>query len=157
LSTGSEAFLISGTQTGHLRRLNSEHFAIIETASPPLNTISSKGPSRPSSEALTHAMVYLQSPDANAVIHVHSPILWQNTANLNLPHTRQDIAYGSIEMTAAVADLFASGRLTPLPIFSMLGHEDGIVAFGENLASAAMTLLSQLVKALAIEQTERDG
>jgi hypothetical protein len=39
----------------------------------------------------------------------------------------------------------------------MLGHEDGIVAFGESLASAAMTLMTQLAKALAIEQTEQDG
>ena len=156
LRPDANEFLISGTQTGHLRHLNSHHFAIIAAASPQHNTISSKGPSQPSSEALTHASVYLHAMEAHAVIHVHSPVLWLHTAKLNLPYISPDIAYGSVEMAAAVAELFASGQLSKLPIFSMLGHEDGIVAFGENLAAAAMTLLTQLAKALAIEQTEQD-
>jgi ribulose-5-phosphate 4-epimerase/fuculose-1-phosphate aldolase len=157
LKPEANEFLISATQTGHLRHLNRNHFAIIEAASPQHNSIRSKGPSQPSSEALTHASVYLHNSNANAVIHVHSPILWQHTAELNLPYISPDIAYGSVEMAAAVSELFASGQLNQLPIFSMLGHEDGIVAFGESLASAAMTLMTQLAKALAIEQTEQDG
>ncbi|MCK9608118.1 MAG: class II aldolase/adducin family protein [Methylomonas sp.] len=157
LTPGRNSFLISATQTGHLACLNREHFAIVETASAKLNTIRSRGPSRPSSEALTHASIYALAPEAQAVIHVHCPEIWRHTHRLDLPYTRAEIAYGSIEMTEAVEQLFNSGQLNNLPIFSMLGHEDGIVAFGDSLASAAQTLLIPLAHALAIEQSQNAG
>lgn len=147
------AFLISGTQTGHLPCLKAEHFAIVETASPIENSIHSIGPCKPSSEALTHASVYQHAPKAQAVIHVHCPEIWHNTAKLQLPYTAAQIAYGTVEMANAVERLFTSGQLKYMPIFCMLGHEDGIVSFGESLQSAAITLLAQLANALAIEQS----
>lgn len=153
LVPGKPGFIISGTQTGHLARLTSEHFAIVNAASVKDNTLHSSGPSRPSSEALTHASVYQLAPKAQAVIHVHCPEIWRNTERLRLPYTGTEVAYGSIEMTEAVECLFASGRLANTPIFSMLGHEDGIVAFGDSLPAAAQTLLIQLANALAIEQS----
>lgn len=157
LPYGTAGFLISGTQTGHLPVLTPEHFAIVEAASPIRNSITSSGPSQPSSEALTHASVYLHDKSAKAVIHVHSPELWHNSKTLGLPYTGADVAYGSVEMAEAVAQLFASGQLNKLPLFSMLGHEEGVVAFGESIASAAITLITQLAKAIAIEQTTPAG
>jgi len=145
------AFLITGTQTGHLPRLDTGDFAIVEFASPRENLLRSCGPSQPSSEALTHASVYQHQPQAGAVIHVHCPELWRNTTRLRLPHTGAEIDYGSVAMSDAVAELFRSGQLQRLSLFSMLGHEDGIVAFGNNLASAAITLLTQLVEAIRVE------
>lgn len=157
LMPGEQAFLITGTQTGHLKQLEPAHFAVVETASPPDNTIISSGPCEPSSEALTHASVYLHEPDAQAVIHVHCPEIWRNSLALCLPHTRADIAYGSVEMALAVKKLFASGKLKDTPIFCMLGHEDGVVAFGASLREAAVTLLTLLASALAIEQSIGSG
>lgn len=157
LAPGQNSFLISGTQTGHLAYLAPEHFAIVETASAKHNTIRSSGPSRPSSEALTHAGIYELAPSAQAVIHVHCPEIWRHTRPLGLPYTAADIAYGSIEMAEAVERLFGSGQLGRFPIFSMLGHEDGIVAFGDSLADAAQILLAQLAHALAIEQSPNAG
>lgn len=157
LAPGQNSFLISGTQTGHLAYLEPKHFAIVETASAKHNSIRSLGPSMPSSEALTHASIYALAPEAHAVIHVHCPEIWRHTCRLGLPCTPAEIAYGSREMTEAVEQLFASGQLNNLPLFSMLGHEDGIVAFGATLTTAAHTLLSQLASALAIEQSANAG
>lgn len=157
LLPGKPAFLISGTQTGHLDRLNCQHFAIVEAASPKLNSLCSYGPSQPSSEALTHASVYLHEPKAQAVIHVHCPEIWHNTANLYLPHIQADIAYGSMEMADAVEHLLRSGGFKNKRIFSMLGHEDGIVCFGDSFNAAAQTLISELARALAIEQSLHAG
>ena len=148
-------FLISGTQTAHLDFLSTEHFAIVDWASPIDNTIHSSGPCKPSSEALTHASVYLHSPTTQAVIHVHCPEIWRNTHKLHLPYTHADIAYGTVEMAEAVEKLFTSKQFNKTPIFSMLGHEDGIVAFGNTLENAAITLLTQFANAIAIEQTNR--
>lgn len=152
LVPGSDEFIISGTQTGHLPCLSVQHYALIEDASPEHNSIRSSGRCAPSSEALTHACVYQQDASIQAVIHVHSPQLWLNTQALRLPHTGADIPYGTPEMAAAVGNLFVSGQLDSLPLFSMLGHEDGIVAFGPTLAAAATFLIAQMVKAQTIEQ-----
>ncbi len=152
LVPGSEQFVISCTQTGHLATLTKQHYALINAASPHINAIKSCGLCRPSSEALTHASVYQQDPSIQAVIHVHSPTLWHNTLELQLPHTTANIPYGTPEMAQAVSNLFASSQLDSLHLFSMLGHEDGIVAFGPSLMAAATLLITQLVKAETVEQ-----
>lgn len=157
LQADKPGFLISGTQTGHLPCLQRNHFAIVEEALPLQNHIRSSGPCKPSSEALTHASVYLNDINTQTVIHVHCPTLWRHTLNLKLPHTAADIAYGSVAMATAVEKLFSSGELARLPLFSMLGHEDGIVVFGASPAEAASTLLTQLANALAIEQSNDAG
>ncbi|WP_229427633.1 class II aldolase/adducin family protein [Methylomonas fluvii] len=149
---GGQEFLISGTQTGHLPVLKKQHYALIESASPEHNAIKSQGLSQPSSEALTHASVYRQHPAISAVIHVHCPELWLQTNRLNLAFTAADVPYGTPEMANAVAELFASGRLKKTGLFSMLGHADGIVAFGATLPEASCLLIEELAKAVAIEQ-----
>ncbi len=147
------SFLITGTQTGHFEHLGPEQFAIVDFANPSENVIHSSGPCKPSSEALTHASVYLHNAKAQAIIHVHCPEIWRNTHALNIPHTDADVPYGSIKMAEAVQNLFASNRLDETAAFSMLGHEDGVVSFGNTLKDAAIVLLSLLAQALAIEQT----
>lgn len=157
LGTDTHSFLITGTQTGHLATLQREDFAIVESASAKHNSICSRGPSMPSSEALTHASVYSLRPSAKAVIHVHCPEIWHNTVALQLPHTGAEIPYGTLEMAETVEQLFHSGQLNNQPIFSMLGHEGGIVAFADSLSSATQIILLQLAKALTIEQSKHAG
>jgi ribulose-5-phosphate 4-epimerase/fuculose-1-phosphate aldolase len=145
---GDNAFVISGTQTGHLAELDAGHYAIVTAAIPLQNRLESFGLCQPSSEALTHGMVYQQHHSIQAVIHVHSPELWRTTAALKLPHTDLNIAYGTPDMAAAVAELFSSGQLAQAGVFSMLGHEDGVVSFGLSLADAAILLIRRLADAL---------
>ena len=145
-------FIISGTQTGHLPQLSANHYCVIEQADFLHNTIRSSGANKPSSEALTHACVYQQAPKIQAVIHVHSPEIWRNTAELNLPHTGAEVAYGTLAMVRAVETLFNAGTFGSAGIFSMLGHEDGIVAFGHSLEQAAWELIRHLAQAIRIEQ-----
>lgn len=146
LHPGKQEFLISGSQTGHLAELESLHFALISDSNVSTNSITSYGLVKPSSEALTHAAVYAQNTAIQAVIHVHSPILWHNTLQLHLPHITADIPYGTPAMATAVAELFHSGKLEQCPLFSMLGHEDGIIAFGSSLTAAAAILTTRLAK-----------
>jgi ribulose-5-phosphate 4-epimerase/fuculose-1-phosphate aldolase len=147
----SSAFIISGTQTGHLAELSQDDYALIDSASVEHNQINSSGLTAPSSEALTHAGVYQQDANAQAVIHVHSPEIWRNTLALNLPHTEAEIAYGTIAMAQAVKALVNSQPVSQLPLFTMLGHEDGVVAWGATLEQAAAVLIQQLANAIALE------
>ena len=148
----SNAFLISGTQTGHLPELTGDDYALITATSLAENRIMSTGLSRPSSEALTHASIYQAKPGVQAVIHVHCPSIWLQTHALQLPHTDADILYGSRAMAAAVADLIQKNT-SNCQIFTMLGHEDGIVSFGETLTAAAAILIEHLALAISLESS----
>ena len=154
LSENSPAFVISGTQTGHLNPLSRNDFCLVQTADTQTNTINSEGPCKPSSEALTHASVYLKASAAQCIIHVHCPTIWLKTKQLRLAYTDQKIAYGTPEMAEAVANLIDIHAFHSGGIFSMLGHEDGIVAFAPTLEQAAEFLINCLAKALRIEQTK---
>ncbi len=148
----SDQFVVSGTQTGHIERLGPEHYCLIVNAEPHQNRLQSCGLCKPSSESLTHASVYAQDPTIQAVIHAHSPEIWKHTAVLGLAHTKADVPYGTVAMAMAVEQLFQSGELSQTPLFSMLGHEDGVVAFGKNMQEAASELIKCLARAIGIEQ-----
>ncbi len=148
----SDQFIISGTQTGHIEHLSPEHYCLIVKADPRQNRLQSCGLCKPSSESLTHAGIYAQSNAIQAVIHAHSPEIWQHTMALGLPHTSADVPYGTVEMAAAVERLFQSGQLIQSSLFTMLGHEDGVVAFGRNMQAAAWELIKYLSLAIGIEQ-----
>jgi ribulose-5-phosphate 4-epimerase/fuculose-1-phosphate aldolase len=147
----SAQFIISGTQTGHIEQLRPEHYCLVVKAEPKQNRLQSCGLCKPSSESLTHASVYAQDNVIQAVIHAHSPEIWKHTVALNLPHTTADIPYGTVEMATAVEQLFQSGSLAEISLFTMLGHEDGVVAFGRNMEEAAWKLINCLALAIGIE------
>jgi ribulose-5-phosphate 4-epimerase/fuculose-1-phosphate aldolase len=145
-------FIISGTQTGHIANLGPEHYCLILKAEPQQNQLESCGLCKPSSESLTHASIYAQNPDIQAIIHAHSPEIWKHTTALNLPHTSASVPYGTVEMASAVEQLFKSGSLERSSLFTMLGHEDGVIAFGTNMQETALELINHLSRAISIEQ-----
>lgn len=104
----------------------------------------------PSSETLTHAMVYAADQRLRWVFHVHSPDLWHAAEALNIPATAQDVPYGSAAMVKAVADLLAQNHSRPL-VFATLGHEDGIFACGMTARDTGGLLLSYLARAFALQ------
>lgn len=152
LAPDSTQFVISGTQTGHIEQLKPEHYCFIVKADPHQNRLESCGLCKPSSESLTHASIYAQDMSIQTVIHAHSPEIWKHTVSLGLPHTKADVPYGTVEMAAAVEHLFQSGKLMQISLFTMLGHEDGVVAFGKNMREAAWELIKYLSLAIGVEQ-----
>ena len=152
LDSQSSQFIISSSQTGHIEHLSAEHYCLVVKADSHKNRIQSCGLYKPSSESLTHASIYAQDGNIQAVIHVHSPEIWNNTAALNLPHISADIPYGTVEMAIAVEQLFQSGDLQRTSLFTMLGHEDGVVSFGINMQEAAWELIKCLSLAIGILQ-----
>jgi L-ribulose-5-phosphate 4-epimerase len=144
-------FIISGTQTGHIEYLSPEHYCLVVKADPRKNRIQSRGLRKPSSESMTHASIYAQDSNINAVIHAHSPEIWNHTEALNLPHIPAAITYGTVEMANAVEGLFQAGCLQQTSLFTMLGHEDGVVSFGGNMQEAAWELIKCLSFAIGID------
>ncbi len=142
-----DQFIISGTQTGKFTELKAEHYCLVEKVDINANHLYARGPCQPSSEALTHASIYKQSAAIQCVIHAHSPEIWQATQTLQLPHTAKDIAYGTPAMAMAVSHLFDNHSFDSLPLFTLLGHQDGIIAFGSDFTQAGYALISTLAHA----------
>jgi len=141
-----KAFIISGSQTGHLPELSEEHYTLVTECCPEENYVAAQGPIRPSSESLTHGAVYIQDSAISAVIHAHSPEIWQNARKLNIPITSENAAYGTPEMAADIRRLFSDTSVKEKGIFAMGGHEDGVVSFGKSLEMAGCILICCLAK-----------
>lgn len=144
----SQHFIITGTQTGHLPELDGHHYATVTEADTRANRVLAEGPIAPSSESLTHAMLYQVDTSVQFIFHVHSPVLWRRAADLDMSVTNPAVAYGTPAMAEEVRRLAADVAAWRMGIFAMGGHEDGVVAFGKTAEEAGIILLRHLARAI---------
>lgn len=149
-AAGKRRFVISGTQTGGLETLEVTHYSMVNTYDPQANRVEAGGPVRPSSESLTHGMIYDLDTGIHAILHVHSTHIWQQADTLNIPVTDAAVAYGTPGMALEVERLFRTTDVLHKGIFSMGGHADGIVAFGTTPGEAGGILLNALAKSYSL-------
>ena len=133
--------IISGTNTGGISVLNESHYTTVIDYDWRENWVTCRGTIAASSETLTHGAIYEANPQINGVIHIHHRHLWQNLM-YRVPTTQENIAYGTPEMAAEIIRLCQEERLEEQQILVMSGHEEGIIAFGQDLAKAGNLLLS---------------
>ncbi|WP_404417123.1 class II aldolase/adducin family protein [Marinospirillum sp.] len=131
-----DAFVITASQTGHLDWLDSDAWPWVIAADTRHNRVEAEGSQPPSSEALSHAALYQANPEIQAVIHGHAPDLWQLAAQQSLACTPENIPYGTPAMAEAIRQKADSSS----GLVVMLGHQDGLLAWGRNLAEAAEKL-----------------
>lgn len=136
----SDAFIISGTQTGHIPATDERHYARVLRCDIEANRLVCEGPVQPSSEALTHAAIYALDDDIRAVAHVHDKPLWNELIE-RVPTTSSDTRYGTPEMAQEFRRLYAESDFAERGIAVMGGHEEGIVSFGASLEQAAQRIL----------------
>ena len=136
-------FIITGSSTGKLPKLTAEHYTVVTEYDLDKNTLTAVGPVIASSESLTHAVIYEHQKDVNAVIHVHHPRLWKKLLEI-LPSTSKDVEYGTPAMAREILRLFEESNLAEEKIFSMGGHEEGIVSFGKDLNEAGKKIFEML-------------
>jgi hypothetical protein len=144
---GARAMLITGTQTGGVRRIGFDHFCLVERYDEQKNWVKSRGPIRPSSETMTHGAIYDLSPAIRFVLHAHSPVLWRRADSLRLPTTDPRVPYGTPEMAREVHRLWGGSTLPATRILAMGGHEDGIIVFGHSAEEAGQMLVRYLARA----------
>ena len=145
-----EEFVITASQTGGVKHLTDEDLTRVVGCNLDRFWVDAEGEQPPSSESLTHAMIYAADPRIEWVFHCHSPELWQAAAALALPTTALDVDYGSPEMVLAVAELMAGHHSRPL-VFATLGHEDGIFSCGATARDTGGLLVSYLARALQLD------
>ena len=149
-SADSAEFVISASQTGAIAQLANEHLVRVTNWNLERFWVEGQGHQPPSSETLTHAMIYAADPRIAWVMHIHDPHIWRNGRELAVPATPKGVSYGSPQMTNAVAALLDEHQSRPL-VFTTLGHEDGVFSCGPTARDTGGLLVSYLAKALSIE------
>jgi len=133
-------FIITGSATGQFGTLNQSHYSLVAEYNFPNNSISCIGLTKASAESLTHAAVYEALPEVGAVVHVHCLQLWEKLLN-KYPTTSEEIEYGTPEMALAVQSLAAEMETSVEKIITMGGHQEGILAFGQNVEEATTQII----------------
>ncbi|MEM9313110.1 MAG: class II aldolase/adducin family protein [Pseudomonadota bacterium] len=118
--------------------------------------VKARGARPPSSESLTHAMLYAADDAVHVVFHVHSPEIWNARNTLDLPATAADVPYGTPAMAEAVKALMDRQSRRPL-LFVTAGHEDGVFAAGATLHECGAQLVSCLARARALDSDSPAG
>ncbi len=144
-------FFITGSQTGKIKELTSKHYCIVTDCKIEKNLIYAKGSIKPSSESLTHGILYQTDDNLRCVIHVHSPDIWKNAKTLNILTTDKHAEYGTPEMAKKIKKLYEKTRKKGIKLFAMSGHEDGVLSFGESLDEAGFALIKCLIKAFSLQ------
>ena len=112
--------------------MGSEGYSIVFACHPEQGRLIAEGPVKPSSEALTHGLLYALRPSIGYVVHVHSSEIWRAAGKLGLPGTDPSAAYGTPAMTEEVRRLLKGPLSGDTGVFVMLGHDDGVVSFGPD-------------------------
>jgi ribulose-5-phosphate 4-epimerase/fuculose-1-phosphate aldolase len=133
-------FIISGSKTGLLSETTEKHYSKVLSFDLDRNQLVCEGPVIASSESMSHAVIYQECLNINAVIHVHHLGLWKDLL-YKVPTTDEAATYGSPEMAYSIIDLLNNSNLKEQRIFVMAGHEEGIFVFGETIAEALKSIL----------------
>ncbi|MEW6258723.1 MAG: class II aldolase/adducin family protein [Thermodesulfobacteriota bacterium] len=150
-----ESFVVTGSQTGHLERLESDHFCRITAWNLETAEIWAEGILQPSSESLTHAAVYASLERANAVIHVHCPQLWRLQGTIDLPVSDPKAGCGTVDLALEVSRMLADLGTPESGVWMLGGHEDGILAFGPDIITTGLSLLHWVAIACIREHQQR--
>ena len=136
-------FVISASATGAAHTLGDDQYCLVNAFSIERNWVRSRGALPASSESMTHGAIYLANPAVQCVIHVHSRALFDGLLAHGALHTAADIAYGTPAMAHAVMELVQTQPQLPV-LFVMAGHDEGVVAYGADVASVTALLVDTL-------------
>jgi ribulose-5-phosphate 4-epimerase/fuculose-1-phosphate aldolase len=140
IRSDNNTFIITGSATGILEKLNENHYVKVNEYDFSQNSLTCMGPIKASSESLTHAVIYESSPETQAVIHIHNLNMWEKYIHKE-PTTRSNVSYGTPEMAHEIKRLFKETDIALKKFIVMAGHEEGIIVFGSSLDEAGKVLI----------------
>lgn len=138
-------FIITGTQTGHLKDLTGEHYTRVIDFDIQEFSVTAQGSVRASSETVTHASIYEMNAFIGAVIHIHNKAVWNYMIAEGYPSTGKWIPYGTYEMAVSVKECIGDATQG---LIVMKGHEEGVIAYGPNLSTTIHLIENIYKKAL---------
>ena len=155
-ATGGNSFLVTGTLTGHMKKLTQQHFCLVKSVDVKNSIMDAEGPCKPSSEALSHGAIYQLDSNIRFVIHIHCPELWYKSSALGITETDEKNRYGSPALAEEIQQLYESGKISETAIVAIKGHQDGLLAFGSDLDEVASLVIQKATYAFALSSTPVD-
>ncbi len=140
---GTTNFFITGSSTGEIPVLEPGHYVKVDGCNFEDNAVKCTGPLKASSESLTHAAIYQADQGTNAVIHVHSPELWEKLSG-KVPTTKPEFEYGTPGLALDIFRLFRETDVIEKRIIVMAGDNSGIITFGHDMDEAINILMSYI-------------
>ncbi len=134
----SKSFFITATQTGSHSNLSAKYYTEISSYDFDAFKVISQGDYPPSSEALSHAMIYELAPEISVVIHIHSLTLWKFLIEKDILFTTA--SYGTAKMIEEIDALYQTHDPLIYNAFVMRGHREGVMVFGRDLEEAELAL-----------------
>jgi len=129
-------FLISGTATGALPVLGPDGYCLITSFDVDENRVVSTGPVKPSSETMTHGVIYQSCHGANCVIHIHSRQIFDGMLRDKYPTTPETAAYGTPEIALAIRKLVNFDSKKNEGSIVLAGHDEGVIIYGHTVEKA---------------------
>ncbi len=139
----AKGFIISGTSTGKISSLISDHFTRVISYNSEKNQVVCFGKVHASSESMTHAAVYECDRSIKAVIHIHSKKFWDILKD-KIPSSDPSARYGTPEMAKEIIRLYHETDFKNSGVMVMGGHKEGLLSFGSTLHEAGNRLLKIL-------------
>jgi ribulose-5-phosphate 4-epimerase/fuculose-1-phosphate aldolase len=146
--TDPSRFFVTASQTSGTKTLRDADLVRVDHCDVERFEVVAVGDRAPSSESITHGMVYAADSAIGWVMHAHAPTVWRAAERLGLATTASGVRYGSPEMAAAVDALLSRERRRPL-LIATLGHEDGVFACGATADDTGASLVRAYAAALA--------
>ena len=141
------SFVITATQTGEYPKLTPSYYSLVKKVDFKKFTTYAIGPSKPSSEAISHAAIYNLDSNINAIIHIHNKKIWNYMLENDYLSTN-DTPYGTPEMVEDIKEIYKDIDPFLNNVFVMKGHEDGVITFGKSLKEAEKALYEIIRKLL---------
>lgn len=141
-------FIITGSATGAVRELGRDHYVLVESFDLKENSVRAVGRINPSAESMSHGAVYRARSGVGCVIHIHSRALFDYMRREGYWETDPAIPFGTPELASAINDLVLS-MLGDEGVFVTAGHDEGIIAFGRDVAAAKAMIMSVYEKGAA--------
>lgn len=146
LAETSGRVVVSASQTSQVVQGSLDDFTEILDYSLTENWVKARGPKAPSSEVLTHLLLYAQSPRIGAVIHVHHHLLWKHCL-AHFPATDEGVEYGTLAMANEMKRIWRLQDDESQGVIAMTSHLDGVVVYASDLSVAEKILLNTLKEA----------
>ena len=124
-------FFVTASQTGGDPSLERSHLVRVDRCNAERFEVFATGVAPPSSESITHGVLYAADPSIAWVMHVHSRAIWRDAPRLELADDRRERYVWLVGDGERRRGAVAETRKRPIA-FATLGHEDGVFVSGTS-------------------------
>lgn len=130
----SRGFVITagGVSKGKLTPMN---FVQVLNANLDTRKVEVEGELEPSSETMSHHLIYRERADVNAIVHAHDDLAMKHARKLKLRSTAKAHPYGTVELANEIAKALDHERYLVVK-----GH--GVISFGKSLWEAGKMIMA---------------